>query len=194
MRYAAFILVVASACGKDARESAPAADTPGTSRIGTTSQAAKPDTTAFTGSIERIERKGSASMPAILNAVRTARHDGFERVVLEFRGDAIPDYLVEYAREEPTSCGSGAPMVVAGAEHLVVRTAPAQAHAPIGGDERSTIPGRAIAMTQPVIKGLAVSCDFEGVLTWVVGVDRRRPFRVTTLTAPVRLVIDVSAR
>ncbi|HMC55053.1 MAG TPA: hypothetical protein VKH19_07790 [Gemmatimonadaceae bacterium] len=199
MRYVVLLVAIAAACGNDGQRRQPATDTPEPLRIGTTSQAVPAldttaDTSAFAGSTERVERKGSASEPAILNAVRTARHEAFERVVLEFRGEAMPDYFVEYAREQPTSCGSGEAIVVAGAAHLVVRTSPAQAHAPIGGDERSTIPGRTIAPTQPVIKALAVSCDFEGVLAWVVGVDARRGFRVTTLSAPPRLVIDLSAR
>jgi hypothetical protein len=33
--------------------------------------------------------------------------------------------------------------------------------------------------------------DFEAVLTWVVGVGSRAGFRVSTLTSPSRLVIDV---
>ena len=33
--------------------------------------------------------------------------------------------------------------------------------------------------------------DFEALAHWLIGVDQRRPFRVTTLTAPTRLVIDV---
>lgn len=32
--------------------------------------------------------------------------------------------------------------------------------------------------------------DFEAVLTWAIGTNGRTPFRVTTLDAPSRLVID----
>ncbi len=35
--------------------------------------------------------------------------------------------------------------------------------------------------------------DFEAVMRWLVGVDRERPFVVTTLSAPARIVIDVEA-
>jgi hypothetical protein len=34
-------------------------------------------------------------------------------------------------------------------------------------------------------------CDFEGVVEWVLGTDRVAPFRVTTLSGPPRIVIDV---
>jgi len=33
--------------------------------------------------------------------------------------------------------------------------------------------------------------DFEAVLTWVIGVDARRPFSVSTQENPTRLVIDI---
>ena len=35
--------------------------------------------------------------------------------------------------------------------------------------------------------------DFEGVLTWVIGVRTRTPFRVTTLSAPTRVVVDLQS-
>jgi len=33
--------------------------------------------------------------------------------------------------------------------------------------------------------------DFEAVLTWVIGLDKKRPFHVTTQDNPVRVVVDV---
>ncbi len=33
--------------------------------------------------------------------------------------------------------------------------------------------------------------DFEGVLTWVIGIDQQRPFRVTTQDGPARVIVDV---
>jgi len=35
------------------------------------------------------------------------------------------------------------------------------------------------------------TCDFEGVVEWALGTDRVAPFRVTTLSSPSRIVIDV---
>ena len=34
--------------------------------------------------------------------------------------------------------------------------------------------------------------DFEGILTWVIGLDGQRPFTVSTLSSPPRVVVDVS--
>ncbi len=35
------------------------------------------------------------------------------------------------------------------------------------------------------------TCDFEAELTWAVGMKGERPFKVTTLSSPPRLAIDV---
>ena len=42
------------------------------------------------------------------------------------------------------------------------------------------------------IKELYLIDNWEGVATWVVGLDRQRNFTVSTLTNPDRLVIDLA--
>ncbi|MGZ4764266.1 MAG: AMIN-like domain-containing (lipo)protein [Ilumatobacteraceae bacterium] len=42
------------------------------------------------------------------------------------------------------------------------------------------------------IKELVMLGNYESVTTWAIGLDSQRPFRVTTLDAPPRLVIDIS--
>jgi hypothetical protein len=54
-----------------------------------------------------------------------------------------------------------------------------------------TGPQRIAGPSDPVLE-LARSGDFEGVLSWVVGLDRKAPFTVQELTAPPRLVVDLS--
>jgi hypothetical protein len=39
---------------------------------------------------------------------------------------------------------------------------------------------------------MKVVCDFEAVFEWIVGLDDTRPFAVSTLADPARLVIDIS--
>lgn len=152
------------------------------------------DSAAFRGGVDRVEVKGHASGVVILNAVRTARHNGYDRIVFEFRGSALPDYLVEYTHETPTQCGSGAPVSVRGAEHLFVRLSPVQAHAPVGNEERGTLASRTLTPRYPTVEALTLTCDFEAVVSWVVGLSARKPFRVTTLGAPARLILDVESR
>ncbi len=45
----------------------------------------------------------------------------------------------------------------------------------------------------PMLAELAQAGDFEGTLTWVVGVSAKAGFRVTTLDGPPRLVVDIAA-
>ena len=43
----------------------------------------------------------------------------------------------------------------------------------------------------PALLALTLTCDFEGEVTWVAGVDAPTPYRAFTLDAPARLVVDV---
>ena len=47
-------------------------------------------------------------------------------------------------------------------------------------------------MTTAVVE-LVRTGGFEAVLTWAAGVDEQRPFKVSPLESPARLVIDVKS-
>ncbi len=130
----------------------------------------------------------------LLTAVRLGAHPGFDRVVFEFR-DARPGHDVRYVDPPIVADGSGDPVAVEGTAFLQVRMEPASgfdfdAGAPVftGPDRISGTSAGTSAVREVVRTG-----DFEAVLTWVVGVRARLGFRVSTLTAPSRLVIDVQA-
>ena len=55
-----------------------------------------------------------------------------------------------------------------------------------------TGPQRFTPTTTAVVE-LVRTGGFEAVLTWAVGVDEERPFLVSTLESPARLVIDVKS-
>jgi hypothetical protein len=44
----------------------------------------------------------------------------------------------------------------------------------------------------PVIQEVVETGDFEAVLNWVIGVNGRTPFEVSTMTDPARVVIDIA--
>ena len=116
------------------------------------------------------------------------------RVVFQFAESRLPGYTIAYANEPPTSCGSGKRVDVAGKAHLAVRLSPAQAHAARGEDQVATAgpPDRRPALG-PLYQ-LTQTCDFEGVVQWVLGLREQLPYRAFTLSAPTRLVIDVFAK
>ena len=43
----------------------------------------------------------------------------------------------------------------------------------------------------PALLAAKQTCDFEGEATWALAVSSKRPFSVTMLKAPARLVIDI---
>jgi hypothetical protein len=147
----------------------------------------------FAGSLEPV-RRPSTSAPeraAELQTVHAGREPGFDRVVFEFSGAGLPGYQVQYATEPIRSCGSGAPVSLPGADHLVVRFEPAQAHDTLG---RITSADRALAPRLPQVLELKLVCDFEGQVEWAIGLAARRPFLVLEDSQPPRVIVDVRHR
>ncbi|MCO7222278.1 hypothetical protein [Klenkia sp. PcliD-1-E] len=128
--------------------------------------------------------------PTVVTDVRQGAQDGFDRVVLELSGTAVPGWDVGYA-EAPTQAGSGTPVELAGTAFLrVTLTGTTNPYEAPGVTEvaRGTYQGPGEG---PV---LAVYYDsvFEGQALVYVGLDTRRPFRVQALTNPTRVVVDVA--
>jgi hypothetical protein len=77
---------------------------------------------------------------------------------------------------------------VAGDAWLEIRFVPAQAHTDAG---EPTVTDRDRQPGLPIVKQIVSTCDFEGHVTWVLGVSSPNRYRVLELAAPTRLVIDV---
>jgi hypothetical protein len=138
-----------------------------------------------TAGITEQARKGP---PALLSAVRTATHQNFDRVVFEFKGDTVPGYHIEYIDKPVRKCGSGETTQLAGFGWLLIRMSPAQAH---GEDGKVTVQDQALAPGLPIMKELKQTCDFEGQVSWVIGVGSPNRYRVLELSNPTRLVVDI---
>lgn len=125
-----------------------------------------------------------------VTALRMGLHPelgGWERIVFEFQGTQLPPATIQYVNQA-TSCGSGQPVAVNGNAILEVAITNAQAHDD-GGHAMLTSPAAGPGGT--VINQGVSSCDFEGHVTWDFGLNGKHNFKVTTLTNPVRLVIDI---
>ena len=198
---AALVAALLSACGSDdGKTLAPATGTapPTTGAVSTTSPPAGPSLTVTEPGIDPLAGAGTDTVTveraiavAHLVAVRADRHEGFDRVVFEF-DSAVPGYTVGYAQKPITEDGSGREVSIAG-EHVVeVRMTPASG-VNLDGEQvvpTYTGPTRFSPMT-PEVAELVRTGDFEAVLTWAVGLRDRVDFRVTELTGPARLVVDL---
>jgi hypothetical protein len=130
----------------------------------------------------------AAQQTSTLVAIRAAHHPAFDRVVFEFSGPVPAQRDVGYVPEligDP----SGLPVLVAGDAILQVRMAPARGHDDNGnvtyGPTRRTY---ALPNVIPVVN----SGDFEGVLTFGIGLAQRTGVTVFTLTNPSRVVVDIA--
>lgn len=155
--------------------------------------ALEPVGTPGTGPVQAGDFPAVTGPTAQLTAVRTARHDGFDRVVLEFAGDVPPGYRVSYVEPPITEDGSGAEIPVPGSAFLQVRATPASG-VDLSGDvprETYTGPDRVAPVDGGVVTEVVRTGDFEGQVAWTIGLQQRVPFGVAVLEDPTRLVVDV---
>jgi hypothetical protein len=143
--------------------------------------------TPFQGTAGIVEKPATVIKPVVLTAVDTARHGHFDRVVFRFDGDRLPGYRIAYIDRPIRACGSGQAVPVTGDGWLEMRLIPAAAHA----DGEPIIRRRSRASSLPVLKQLELTCDFEGVVTWVGGLSAPNRYRVLELADPPRLVVDI---
>jgi hypothetical protein len=175
---------------------------------GDSDQSASPSTTATTTTSDGIDPlTGAGTTPvsgpatgdetALLERIAVARHEGYDRVVFQFRNH-LPGYRVEYQSPPFAEDGSGNPVHVAGNAFVVVRMEPAS------GFDVTTGEGELVYKGPTRIKGSDVGTsvvhelvrlgDFEAVLTWVIGLEERVDFRMLMLENPARLVVDFRHR
>lgn len=130
----------------------------------------------------------SARPMPVLREIRAAHHPGFDRLVFRFSGPLPAHRSIRYVRKVIAD-GRGEPILVVGNARLAVHFSTAFGHDQSGhityGPTR-----RAFAL--PDLIQLVNAGDFEGHLSFGIGVARKEPVKMFTLTNPSRVVIDVS--
>jgi hypothetical protein len=127
------------------------------------------------------------SQPTLVS-VLAAHHPGFDRVVFQFQGGLPASHRARYV-DRLIADGSGNTVPMAGRAILQVRLGNARAHTNSGAP---TVPGRT-AYPLPNVMTTVQAGDFEGVVTYGIGLARRTAFHVSTLHNPARVVVDVGA-
>lgn len=160
-----------------------------------TSSTGPTSTTAAPGSCPANTEKqiAAAVTPrANMTALRAAHQPGFDRIVFEFTGTA-PGFEVEYVDKPLHEDGSGNEVPLRGQFALHVRMENASGYDFEKGAASYTGPNRIRPADTTVVEELARTGDFEGVLSWAIGVKAKAGFRVRQLTDPPRLQIEVCA-
>src|SRR6478609_6800756 len=127
----------------------------------------------------------SADALLTVTDVRVARHEGFDRVVLEMGGTGTPGWRVEYV-DQPQDDGSGNPVDVDGDAFLQVMVSGSGYPIYTAGEEDDG--PNPVEADDGVVEEVLLRGVFEGYTQSFVGVDdERRPFRVFALEDPVRV-------
>ncbi len=127
---------------------------------------------------------------ALLTGVRAARHEGYDRVVFQF-ANTLPGYDVRYVKRPVHQDGSGKVVLVKGTYVVQIRMLNAlDADLTKTGAPRTYTGPIRFSPGTPEVVELVRTGGFEAVLTWAAGLHDRIDYRVTTLKAPARLVVD----
>jgi len=129
-------------------------------------------------------------VPRLLR-IRSAQHpdEGYDRITFDFEG-TLPGFDVRYVAEAIAD-GSGEPVDVPGRRLLQIRFSPAQAHNDAGTE---SVTPRSKTLNYPMMEAYAITGDFEGVVTVVIGLDDVVGFRIGELPGtPGRIYLDVAA-
>jgi hypothetical protein len=140
-----------------------------------------------------VEGAASGSDTALLERVAVGRHEGYDRVVFQFK-NALPGYKVEYVQPPLKEDGSGNPVQIKGNAFVVVRMEPASGFDLNTGEGVMVYKGPkridGSAAGTSVVQEVVRTGDFEAVLTWAIGLSDKVDFRVGTATSPPRLIVD----
>jgi Sporulation and spore germination len=127
----------------------------------------------------------SAPFPPLLTEIRAAHHPGFDRVVFEFFGGVPTTRRAEYVSRIVNPAGNEVP--VAGRAILQMTFTPARGH----NEALTFISPKRATFALPNVLTAVQGEDFEAVLVYGIGLAKREPFRVSTLSNPPRVVLDI---
>lgn len=129
---------------------------------------------------------GVAGVPATVSAVRVAHHNGYDRLVFEFAASAsgaVPAYqLTPQSSSHFTRDASGQLVTLQGSAGIRAVFRNTTVGSGVPGDIKAGL---------PAIREVANIGDFERVTSYGIGLSSGACFRVSELTGPSRVVIDV---
>ncbi|UXY31798.1 AMIN-like domain-containing (lipo)protein [Streptomyces sp. HUAS TT20] len=127
------------------------------------------------------------SATALVVNARWGGHCTYDRLVIDVRGTMPPVAVkpVKELRYDP----SGKKVPLAGRYFLEIKLSPAAAHDEAG---RSVYRGpQLVKIHLPALKGLALTGDFEGAVTFGAAFHTKPVYKTFKLHSPERFVLDV---
>ncbi len=128
-----------------------------------------------------------AQTPLVVNA-RWGGHPTFDRIVIDLQGNS-PEVTVTPVAQLRYD-GSGQPVPLAGKYFLEIRLHPAAAHDDAGASVYRGPKLQTIGL--PKLKGLAMTGDYEGYVTFGAAFDTLPYYRAYALHSPERFVVDIA--
>jgi hypothetical protein len=123
---------------------------------------------------------------AELFGVATGCHPTFDRFVIRARF-GTPRYDVRYVKRIVAD-GSGRPVALRGTKRIRVVIRNARGHTQGG----TNLLPRVRTPLCPNLRQIKTAGDFEGIVSFGLGLRRKTGFRVFRLTGPTRIVIDIA--
>lgn len=136
---------------------------------------------------ERQTARPEASAQLLVTGVRTARHEGFERIVFDLDGAGIPGWFAEFT-DTPTQQASGKPVNYTGDTALNINIDGTAYPFEVGKDDPNlpTVAGEGDLITEIIPSG-----TFEGRSQFIVGLNGKHPYSIQAMKGPTRLVVDI---
>lgn len=137
-----------------------------------------------------VSRTHEGTGTTYVRSVRVGRHQTFDRVVFEFAG-SMPNYQVEYLRGRFYENEGGRQRIkIAGNAFVQVNLnlIPTDEEQMKLREQASFIPKGRLKFRS--VWELDEAGLFEGYYDFLLGIRARKPFRVSELSNPLRLVID----
>lgn len=195
MRRALIIPALAAAlllasCGGDGDEDASSTTSPSSSPSASPSASPSVSPSLEGAGFGPFTSDAAGTRVSFLTDVRVAAQAGFDRVALQFDG-AVPGYLIEYY-DGPYLNTAGNEVDIEGSAFIRLIMEPASG-VDLSVDpfvETYEGPDRISSDTVNVTEAVLVD-DFEANMVWAIGVNEKKPFAVSILEDPNRLVVDV---
>jgi predicted small secreted protein len=140
---------------------------PGTSPTTSPSTTSPSQSTSSPKADRLCDTKIESANPALRN-VRFGRHDTYDRLAFDFCKPAETTLTATVVRQL-TEDGSGAKVTLQGKYFIAITLTPADAHSDAG---RPTVPNHAVTVAGRNMQQYKLIGDFEGVVTYGVGVRR----------------------